>query len=110
MTTHIHTNEFEFTLVPLLGNRDFDLTAFQLNEPGMDQGAVVAAWRQRSAQAGVPWVISVDEPQTIQNDPDDAALGYPHGRTNFLWPTYMSGGGGFQWYIQQDGGGLGIKC
>jgi PKD repeat protein len=47
----------------------------------------------------------VDEPQKIENDPTDASAGYPHGRTDFLWPVYLSGGGGFEWYVQEDGGG-----
>ena len=50
-------------------------------------------------------MISIDEPQKIENDPNDQNAGYPHGRRNFLWPTYMSGGGGFEWYVQSDGGG-----
>ncbi|MDJ0852241.1 MAG: DUF5060 domain-containing protein, partial [Myxococcota bacterium] len=105
VTTHIHTNQMESFYGPLLGNDDFDMTAFQINSGGFDQGDAVTEWRTRSAAAGAPWVVSIDEPQKIENDPNDAQNGYPHGRTNFLWPTYLSGGGGFEWYIQEDGGG-----
>ncbi len=105
VTTHIHTNQMESFYGPLVGNGDFDMTAFQVNEGGFDEGDVVVEWRERSAASGVPWVVSIDEPQRIENDPTDEQRGYPHGRRTFLWPTLMSGGGGFEWYVQQDGGG-----
>jgi PKD repeat protein len=108
VTTHIHTNQMEIFYRPLLGNEDFDMTAFQIDEGGFANGDAVMSYRQRSIDAGVPWVVSIDEPQKIENDPDDQANGYPHGRTAFLWPTYMSGGGGFEWYVQSDGGGHGF--
>src|SRR6185503_4871769 len=60
------------------------------------------------ADAGKPWVISFDEPQRIENDANDQTNGYPSGRRNFLWPAYLSGGGGFEWYVQEDGGGHGF--
>jgi PKD repeat protein len=105
VTTHTHTNQMEAFYGPLLGNGDFDMTAFQITEGGLSSGDAVEEWRDRSAAAGVPWVISIDEPQSIQNDPSDEANGYPNGRKDFMWPVYLSGGGGFEWYIQEDGGG-----
>ncbi len=105
VTTHTRTNALDSTYAPLLGNGDFDQTGFQVNASGFDNGAAVEEWRNRSAQSGVPWMVSIDEPQGIQNDPNDTTRGYPFGRTKFLWPTYMSGGGGFEWYVQEDGGG-----
>ncbi|MDJ0786949.1 MAG: DUF5060 domain-containing protein, partial [Myxococcota bacterium] len=105
LTTHIRTNQMESFYGPLLGNDDFDMTAFQVNFQGLDRGASVIEWRKRSAAAGVPWVVSVDEPQTIENDPFDQARGLPRGRREYMWPTYLSGGGGFEWYVQDDGGG-----
>ena len=108
VTTHIHTNQFDSFYAPKLGNGDFDKTTFQANLGGLrlgDPENEIEEWRRRSAQALVPWMISVDEPQKIENDKTDAVAGYPHGRTSFLWPIYLSGGGGFEWYVQQDGGG-----
>lgn len=105
VTTHIHVNQMEMFYRPLLGSDDFDMTSFQVDEVGFASGDTVASWRKRSTDAGAPWVVSVDEPQKIENDPSDPTSGYPHGRTAFLWPTYMSGGGGFEWYVQSDGGG-----
>lgn len=108
LTTHTRENRFDHYYAGHLGNGDFDMTAFQANLTGLNLGEVeneIEHWRRRSAEAGTPWVISVDEPQAIENDKTDVNLGYPHGRTAFLWPIYLSGGGGFEWYVKQDGGG-----
>jgi hypothetical protein len=103
VTTHTQFDAMEQVYAPLLGNSDFSMTSFQPSIAGI--GPIVADWRQRSANAGAPWVISVDEPQSIENDLDDQTRGYPHGRRNFVWPVYLSGGGGVEWYVQEDGGG-----
>lgn len=105
VTTHTHSNQFEQFYAPLLGNGDFDITSFQ---GGPSRGAMfdlIVDWRERSAAAGQPWAISFDEPQRIENDPTDDARGYPHGRRDKMWPAYMAGGAGFEWYVQEDGGG-----
>ena len=52
--------------------------------------------------------MSYDEPQSIHNDPTDEKRGYAMGRRSKMWPAYMGGGGGFEWYVQQDGGGHGL--
>lgn len=108
VTTHTHNGSDDEFYDPLLGNGDFDLTAFQGSWSGDALADVVEKWRTQSADAGVPWVVSVDELQTVQNDPDDQNGGYPHGRREKMWPVYMSGGGGFEWYVQSDGGGHGL--
>jgi hypothetical protein len=105
VTTHTHTGQFEEFYEPPLGNEDFDMTAFQTTDGQLEEGETIASWRRRSAEAGVPWVISVDEPQKIENDIEDEEDGYVHGRKHFLWPVYLSGGGGIEWYVQEDGGG-----
>ena len=74
----------------LLGNTDFTMTAFQGGSSVVES---IAQWRTRSAEAGAPWIVSFDEPHTIENNPLDAKRGYPYGRTNYLWPTLISGGG-----------------
>jgi hypothetical protein len=108
ITTHSRTNELEAYYGPLLGNRDFAMTAFQVSLNSGSLADAIGEWRRRSAAAGVPWVVSVDEPQAIENDLNDESRGYPHGRRRYLWPTYMAGGGGFEWYVQEDGGGHGF--
>ncbi|MEM9478544.1 MAG: DUF5060 domain-containing protein [Verrucomicrobiota bacterium] len=108
VTTHMNTNQFDTYFAPKLGNDDFDKTTFQATLGGLRLGDVeseIEEWRRRSREANVKWMVSVDEPQKIENDKTDPVNGYPHGRTSFLWPIYLEGGGGFEWYVQQDGGG-----
>ena len=105
VTTHTNSNQYESFYAPLLGNSDFDITSFQGNDSRASMFDLIKDWRERSAAASVPWAISFDEPQKIENDPTDEADGYPHGRRDKMWPVYMAGGAGFEWYVQQDGGG-----
>ncbi len=108
LTTHTRGNQYNIYYDPLLGNGDFDITSFQGNNSRTSMFDLIADWRTDSANAGVPWVISFDEPQRIDNDVKDNNQGYPHGRRDKMWPLYMAGGGGFEWYVQQDGGGHGF--
>ncbi|MEM9556411.1 MAG: DUF5060 domain-containing protein [Acidobacteriota bacterium] len=105
LTTHTKSGQYAAYYGPLLGNGDFDITSFQGSNSRTSMFDLVVDWRQQSAAAGVPWAISFDEPQKIENDVDDDVAGYPHGRRDKMWPVYMAGGAGFEWYVQQDGGG-----
>jgi len=106
VTTHTRYGELERFYAPLLGNPDFTMTAIQ--DGAADLGDKVVEWRTRSAAAGVPWVVSVDEPHPIRNSATDQSSGYPSGRRNFMWPVYLSGGGGFEWYVKEAAGGDGF--
>lgn len=91
------------------GNPIFmDMTSFQTSASNNDLANLIEKYRNESAAAGAPWVVSIDEPQKIENDKTDDANGYPHGRQRKLWPAYLSGAGGFEWYVQKDGGGHGF--
>lgn len=105
MTTHTKNGQYEQFYAPLLGNGDFDITSFQGGNSRASMFDLIVDWRQRSAALGQPWAISFDEPQKIENDLTDDVNGYPHGRRDKMWPVYMAGGAGFEWYVQQDGGG-----
>lgn len=82
-----------------------DMTSFQTSRSDLALAELVSRYRAGSAAAGAPWVVSVDEPQRIENDKDDDDAGYPHGRQRKMWPAYLGGAGGFEWYVQRDGGG-----
>ena len=62
-------------------------------------------WERKTTTAPTSDDISYDEPQKIENDVQDMVSGYPHGRRDKMWPLYLSGGAGFEWYVQKDGGG-----
>ncbi|MEM9183505.1 MAG: Ig-like domain-containing protein, partial [Pseudomonadota bacterium] len=105
VTTHTKSNQYSQFYEPLLGNGDFDITSFQGGNSRNSMYNLIRDWRGQSMAAGVPWAISFDEPQKIENDADDVSNGYPHGRRDKMWPAYMGGAAGFEWYVQQDGGG-----
>ena len=108
VTTHTHGNKYNEFYEPLLGNDDFDMTAFQGGDSDMSMANLIVEWRKRSAESGVPLAVSFDEPQKIENDATDDKDGYAHGRRNKMWPAYISGAAGFEWYVQEDGGGHGL--
>ncbi len=99
VTTHTHIGQIDSFYEPLLGNADFDVTSFQTTDGGTGLAETIGEWRDRSADAGVPWVVSADETQTVTVDDLDP------GRREKMWPTYMGGGGGYEWYIRAAGGG-----
>ncbi|MEM6796532.1 MAG: DUF5060 domain-containing protein [Acidobacteriota bacterium] len=105
VTTHTKGGQYEGFYAPLLGNGDFDITSFQGGNSRTAMFDLIQDWRERSAAAGEPWAISFDEPQKIENDVNDVQNGYPHGRRDKMWPAYAAGAAGFEWYVQQDGGG-----
>ena len=78
----------------LLGNPDFDVTSIQFNASNADR--FVETWRQKSADAGWPWVIDMDEvaPGNIGlTDSNSDEL-----RKSVLYPVYFSGGN-VEWYF-----------
>lgn len=108
LTLHPNTNQFDELYGPHLGDANIDATSFQIDQRAFNDGGAIRSWRQQSATAGAPWAIAVDEPTDIKNDVADEQSGYPHGRTNWMWPVYLSGGAGFEWYVRQsDDSGLG---
>lgn len=107
IANHIKTNVYN-TYNDLIGRDDFDMSSFQTNESQDALGKRVEQWRTITADTGKPWVISVDEPQRIDNDATDTNLGYPSIRRRFTWPAYLSGAGGVELYVQEDGGGHGF--
>ena len=106
ITTHTKFDQLSQYYSPLLGSPLFAMTSFQLSIVDIDED--VDRWRRQSAAAGVPWVISADEPHPIENDPNDETRGYPAGRRGAMWPAFMGGAGGFEWYIKPNGGGDGF--
>lgn len=114
VAVHTHTNQEKKTYEPILellkeGEEvGIDMTSFQSRRDGMEMAELAQWFRKQSREAGHPWVISFDEPQVIHNDQDDMEVGYDNARRTKMWPFYMGGGAGFEWYVQLDGGGHGL--
>jgi hypothetical protein len=100
-STTTHNGGLYDMFEPLLGEGVIDSTAFQTGRSGDSANDLIREWRERSAANGEPWCVCLTEPQVIENN----EAGYHHGRTDKMWPVYMGGGAGFEWYIQRDGGG-----
>ncbi|WP_116125665.1 DUF5060 domain-containing protein [Lewinella sp. IMCC34183] len=100
---HTHPGEAAFTAIyePLLGNRDLGGLALQLGDP-YTANAVTERWLQRSAAAGAPWIMTLDEvgPWWRGLDPDAATPNNQDSlRALTLWGNLLAGGAGVEWYF-----------
>jgi Domain of unknown function (DUF5060)/Putative collagen-binding domain of a collagenase len=94
ITVH-QSSDPDTTWTPYLGNSRFSSTSFQYWNSYAGYGAEVEEWRQKTASAGRPLPIGMDEltPATTTNATDM--------RKGILWPTYLSGGN-LEWYIGSE--------
>ena len=101
---HTHPGEEAFTKIyaPLLGNAKLDGLSLQLGDP-YSANEVTRRWIDRSAEAGAPWIMTLDEvgPWYRGLDPDDAAPANNQDslRALTLWGNLMAGGAGVEWYF-----------
>lgn len=100
---HTYPDQKEKIYAPLLGVRSIDGLSLQFN--GHDWHTiddVVAGWRQRSADAGNRWIVSVDEPGSAARGVDHDAhedSNQPKARKTALWSPLFAGGSGVEWYF-----------
>ncbi|MDR8392955.1 DUF5060 domain-containing protein [Aliifodinibius sp. S!AR15-10] len=64
----------------------------------------VLKWRTKSAEAGKPWAVAVDEPGDAQHAlvPDKDDPEHNLARKNALWGAMMAGAWGVEWYFGYD--------
>ena len=94
VSTHNRGKQLIPRWTALVGDSNFDMTAVQ---SGLGNQAIykfVKEWREKSAAKGVPLVISGDEIHGTMTD-------YDKGRIEKMWPWYLSGGGGYEWYLKK---------
>ncbi|HEX2035179.1 MAG TPA: DUF5060 domain-containing protein [Chloroflexota bacterium] len=91
ITVH-NAEDPEVSWAPFVGDARFSVTSLQYYESTAENGAAVERWRRRTAAAGRPLVISLDELRTATTSNAEAQ------RKEMLWPTYLSGGQ-LEWYI-----------
>jgi hypothetical protein len=86
---------------PLLGNPNFEGTSFQLGGGPASVHAQTLEWTRRSAAAGRPWAVAVDElgPHADGVVPDRVDPGHDVPRKQALWGNLMAGGAGVEWYF-----------
>ncbi|PPK88656.1 collagenase-like protein with putative collagen-binding domain [Neolewinella xylanilytica] len=101
---HTHPGEEAFSKIyePLLGTERLGGLSLQLGDP-YSANAVTQRWIQRSAEAGAPWIMTLDEvgPWHRGIDPDAAAPSNNQDslRALTLWGNLMAGGAGVEWYF-----------
>jgi hypothetical protein len=94
ITVHTFNNQASTYYDNLFGDPNFDATSIQGNTDTYND--LTIDLRSRSAQAGKPWIIYVDEQSNrVQQD----FRNWGEQREEGLWGNLMGGGAGIQWYI-----------
>ena len=100
---HTYPGQQDDIYTPLLGFEDFEGASLQVAELD-DIHQEVITWRELSAEAGRPWIVSMDEigPYQIGVSENGPASNHQDLRTQALWATLMAGGAGVEWYFGYD--------
>ena len=95
----------------LLGHETFDGATVQVSAISTDASAsgggtygIARKWIEDSADAGRPWVVTFTE-ASGNNAPTPFDNVSSRQRVYWMWASVMSGGGGFEWYLKNDGAG-----
>lgn len=96
ITLHTHPKKLNAVYTPLLGNAHFEGASLQTQRARRD----TRRWIERSAQAGRPWVVTLDEIGPAEEGaPPDGEERHAVLRRKYLWPSLMEGGAGVEWYF-----------
>ena len=95
----------------LLGHETFDGPSIQVSGISEDADAdgngvygIAMEWLERSADAGDQWVVTFTEASGNQAPSPGQAI-TDRQRVFWMWASVMSGGGGFEWYLRNNGQG-----
>jgi hypothetical protein len=102
IVVHTFPDDKEKVYAPLVGAGEIDGPSLQVGGGWETIPALVREWTGRSAAAGHPWVVCVDElgPADRGIDPDARQLNnQAEARTTALWGSLMAGGAGVEWYF-----------
>ena len=97
---HTYPGQYEQVYGPLLG--DPHLTGASIQLGNMSGGhALTLDWLARSAAAGRPWHVAIDEPGNAGTGVtcDGPGNNYAAARAEALWANLMAGGTGVEWYF-----------
>ncbi|MDZ4699088.1 MAG: DUF5060 domain-containing protein [Rhodothermales bacterium] len=97
---HTFPGEYDAVYAPLLGFDGIDGPSLQMGDMTRTY-AETQQWIARSAEAGRPWVVSLDEigPHTDGVTPDGPGNNHDAVRRHALWGNLMAGGAGVEWYF-----------
>ncbi len=97
VVVHTYPGQKASVYNPLLGYNDFEGPSIQLSGMSDSQASdAVRTWRESSADAGRPWLVSVDEPG---NAGDGVYSGNYDDAREVLYASYLSGAYGTEWYF-----------
>jgi hypothetical protein len=103
IVVHTFPDDKEKVYAPLVGFEKIDGPSLQVGGAWETIPALVREWTGRSAAAGHPWVVCVDElgPAERGIDPDARQLNnnQAEARKTALWGSLMAGGAGIEWYF-----------
>jgi CubicO group peptidase (beta-lactamase class C family) len=97
---HTYPNQHEEVYGRLLGFPGLEIASLQVGKP-RDVHATTRRWLARSAEAGRPWVVALDEigPADHGARPDAEDPTHDRIRRDALWGHLMAGGSGVEWYF-----------
>jgi uncharacterized protein YaiE (UPF0345 family) len=78
---------------PFVGDKRFTVTSLQYAGSTAGYGNEVEYWRNKTQTAGHPIPVSMDELRST------STTNMAEQRKQLLWPTYLSGGGGLEYYF-----------
>jgi hypothetical protein len=110
ITVHTHNNKAPDFYNGILGDPNFEATSIQGDMRNYNRNAIVL--RERSAQAGRPWVIFGDEQPSanVGVPPDSVDPSHDVPRTQALWGNLMGGGAGVEWYFGYSHPHMDLNC
>jgi Domain of unknown function (DUF5060)/Putative collagen-binding domain of a collagenase len=97
---HTHPDDKQSVYPSLMGFKDLEGPSLQVS-PQTTVHADTMEWIDRSAQAGRPWFVCLDEigPADTGVKPDVNDLEHFEVRWQSLWGNLMAGGAGVEWYF-----------
>ena len=95
---HNYPNTMNSLFTPLLGFDAYDGLSMQESQ---QYNARVKEWVDKSADAGHPWIVAIDEPLGWEFGcrPDGQDPSHDDARKHVLWGGIMAGGAGVDWYF-----------
>ena len=87
-------------LSPYLGNKNLDGISLQIGQ-FKDTKEEMLKWTGLSADSGQKWVLMLDEigPAYMGVPPDSVGANHDDIRKHALWPAFLTGGTGVEWYF-----------
>jgi hypothetical protein len=100
IVVHTYPGAYDKVYTPLLAYEFFEGPSLQMGNMGQTH-AETLKWVERSAKAGRPWFVSLDEigPAEVGVKPDADDPAHDQVRKEALWGNLMAGGAGVEWYF-----------